>query len=54
MDGITDAFLAPLAVGGSTVLCRHLDRSRVDHRASAEMVSDILLTGLGDPGQPAG
>ena len=54
MDGITDAFLAPLAVGGSTVLCRHLDRNRVDHRASAERVSDILLTGPDDQGQPAG
>jgi uncharacterized protein (TIGR03089 family) len=54
MNGVTDALLAPVAVGGSTVLCRHLDRNRVDHRASAERVSDILLAGPGDPGQPAG
>ena len=53
MDGITDALLAPLVVGGSTVLCRHLERNRIDHRASAERVSDVLLTGPGDQGQPA-
>jgi uncharacterized protein (TIGR03089 family) len=54
MDGIADALLAPLAVGGSTVLCRHLERDRVDHRASAERVSDVLLTGPGYLGRPAG
>src|SRR5262245_48012144 len=54
MDGITDALLAPLAVGGSTVLCRHLKRNRVADRAAAEKVSDVLLTDPGDREQPAG
>src|SRR5262245_18016632 len=53
-DGITDAPLAPPAVAGATVLCRHLERSRVADRASSERVSDVLLTSPGDQGQPAG
>jgi uncharacterized protein (TIGR03089 family) len=52
MDGITDVLLAPLAVGGSTVLCRHLERNRVADRAAAEMVSNLLLTDSGDLAQP--
>ncbi len=33
-----DWLLAPLAVGASTVLCRHLDRSRLDVRITNEQV----------------
>ncbi len=37
-----DWLLAPLAVGASTVLCRRLDRSRLDDRASSEQVGLVL------------
>lgn len=44
-DTVTDPvdwLLAPLAAGGSVVLCRHLDRGRLDERAAAERVTSIL------------
>ncbi len=37
-----DWLLAPLAVGASTVLCRRLDRTRLDERAAAEQVGLVL------------
>jgi uncharacterized protein (TIGR03089 family) len=37
-----DWLLAPLAVGASTVLCRRLDRARLDDRATAEQVGLVL------------
>lgn len=37
-----DWLLAPLAVGASMVLCRNLDRSRIDTRASTEKVGLVL------------
>jgi uncharacterized protein (TIGR03089 family) len=37
-----DWLLAPLAVGASTVLCRHLDTTRLDDRITAEQVGLTL------------
>lgn len=41
-DDPLDWLLAPLAVGASTVLCRHLDTARLDGRATAEQVGLVL------------
>jgi uncharacterized protein (TIGR03089 family) len=40
--GLSVALLAPLAVGASVVLCRHLDPALVDRRMATERVTDRL------------
>jgi uncharacterized protein (TIGR03089 family) len=42
-DGLANGLLAPLAQGGSIVLCRHLARTEVDRRAAAERATHVLL-----------
>nr|WP_269204515.1 TIGR03089 family protein [Motilibacter deserti] len=39
---IADVLLAPLAVGGSLVLCRNLDRDRLEHRREVEQVALVV------------
>jgi hypothetical protein len=43
LGGLASGLLAPLAEGGSIVLCRHLARTEVDRRAAAERATDVLL-----------
>ncbi|MBV9025540.1 MAG: TIGR03089 family protein [Streptomycetaceae bacterium] len=45
-DGLAAGLLAPLAVGGSVVLCRHLERLAPDqlaHRRASEKITHIAL-----------
>jgi uncharacterized protein (TIGR03089 family) len=50
-DGLVGGLLAPLAVGASVVLCRHLDASSLSRRVAAERVTAVC--GLDGPA-PAG
>jgi uncharacterized protein (TIGR03089 family) len=50
-DGLVGGLLAPLAVGASVVLCRHLDPSSLPRRIAAERVTAVC--GLVGPA-PAG
>lgn len=39
VDGLINGLLAPLAAGGSVVLCRHVDPTKLPARAAAERVT---------------
>jgi uncharacterized protein (TIGR03089 family) len=43
LPGLAGSMLAPLAVRGSVVLCRNLDRDQVEGRVAAERATHVLL-----------
>jgi uncharacterized protein (TIGR03089 family) len=43
LDGLAGSMLAPLAVGGSVVLCSNLDRSQIERRVTVERVTHLVL-----------
>jgi uncharacterized protein (TIGR03089 family) len=43
LAGLAGSMLAPMAVRGSVVLCRYLDRDQVERRTAAERATHVLL-----------